>query len=144
MSIQRLLFIPEMKWFGRFLVGVAIFSWAWLKSRRFARIAWAAPAMILTVAFVWSAGVSWLRSRDPALLDQYLILARQAVADGHVADARLLFRRAQILAPGDNGISAELATSLFRNPDTCRRIGFWCRILPNCRQRSRTIFGQFI
>jgi tetratricopeptide (TPR) repeat protein len=113
MSIQRLLFIPEMKWFGRFLVGVAIFSWAWLKSRRFARIAWAAPAMILTVAFVWSAGVSWLRSRDPALLDQYLILARQAVADGHVADARLLFRRAQILAPGDNGISAELATSLF-------------------------------
>jgi tetratricopeptide (TPR) repeat protein len=113
MSIQRLLFISEMKWFGRFLVGVAIFSWAWLKSRRFARIAWAAPAMILTVAFVWSAGVSWLRSRDPALLDQYLILARQAVADGHVADARLLFRRAQILAPGDNGISAELATSLF-------------------------------
>ena len=113
MSIQRLLFIPEMKWFGRFLTGVAIFSWMWLKSRRFSRLAWAAPAMILTVAFVWSAGVSWLRSRDPALLDQYLILARQAVADGHVADARLLFRRAQILAPGDQSISAELATSLF-------------------------------
>lgn len=113
MKLNRLLLIPEMKWFGRFLISLSLFGRMWLKSRSVSRLAWAAPALVLTVTFVWAVSVSWMRSHDPTLLEEYLILARQAVADGHVADARLLFRRAQLLAPGDQGISAELATSLF-------------------------------
>jgi len=113
MKLQRMLFIPEMKWFGLFLISLSIFCRMWLKSRRFGRLAVALPAIVLTVAFVWAVIASLRNSRDPALLDQYLTLARQAVADSNIADARLLYRRAQQLAPGNQSIPAELATSLF-------------------------------
>ena len=114
MKIKRLLLIPEIKWCGRFLISLSLFFRMWLTSRRLKRLAYAAPAFGLTFAFAWAVIVSHLRDRDPALLEQYLTLARQAVVDTDIQDARLLFRRAQQLAPGDKDITTELASSLFQ------------------------------
>jgi tetratricopeptide (TPR) repeat protein len=113
MKVQRLLLIPEVLWFGRFLISLVIFFTMWIRSRRFLRLVLAAPAIAFTIAFAWAVTVSHLRSRDPALLEHYLSLARQAVAESDVKDARLLFRKAQQLAPGDQNITMELASSLF-------------------------------
>lgn len=114
MKVQRLLLIPEVLWFGRFLASLLIFFWMWIRSRRFMRLVIATPAIALTIAFAWAVIVSHLRSRDPALLEHYLSLARQAVGESELKDARLLFRRAQQLAPGDQSITMELASSLFQ------------------------------
>jgi tetratricopeptide (TPR) repeat protein len=114
MMIQRLLLIPEMQWFGRFLVSLLIFFWMWIRSRRLMRLLNATPAIALTIAFAWAVMVSHLRSSDPALLEHYLSLARQALAESELKDARLLFRKAQQLAPGDQNITMELASSLFQ------------------------------
>jgi Flp pilus assembly protein TadD len=114
MKVQRLLLIPEVLWFGRFLTSLVIFFWMWIRSRRLMRLVIATPAIALTIAFAWAVIVSHLRSRDPALLEHYLSLARQAVGESELKDARLLFRRAQQLAPGDQNITMELASSLFQ------------------------------
>ena len=114
MKIQRLLFLPEMLWLFRLLMSLLIFFRMWLTSRSYLRLLCAVPAIALTLAFVGAMASSQLRNRDPNLRGHYLTLARQAVVEGNVKDARLLFRRAQQLAPGDQNITMELASSLFR------------------------------
>ena len=114
MKIQRLLFLPEMLWLFRLLMSLLIFFRMWLTSRSYLRLLCAVPAIALTLAFVGAMASSQLRNRDPNLRDHYLTLAKQAVVEGNVKGARLLFRRAQQLAPGDQNITMELALSLFQ------------------------------
>lgn len=113
MKLKRLLLIPDMKWLGRLLFSLLLFFRTWWRSRRFGRLAIASPAIALIFAFVSAVAVSHLRSRDPALLEQYLMLARQAVADGNVQDVRLLFQKASQLAQSNHDIITELASSLY-------------------------------
>lgn len=114
MKIQRLLLLPEMLWLFRLLMSLLIFFRMWLTSRSYLRLLCAVPAIALTLAFVGAMASSQLRNRDPNLRDHYLTLAKQAVVEGNVKGARLLFRRAQQLAPGDQNITMELALSLFQ------------------------------
>lgn len=114
MKIQRLLLIREIQWCGRLLISLLLFFRMWLESRRFVRLIRAAPAIVLMTAFAWAVVVSQLRNRDPALLEHYLTRARQAASQGDVQETRLLFRRAQQLAPADVSITHELAESLFQ------------------------------
>ncbi len=114
MKIQRLLLLPEMLWLFRLLMSLLIFFRMWLTSRSYLRLLCAVPAIALTLAFVGAMASSQLRNRDPNLRDHYLTLAKQAVVEGNVKGARLLFRRAQQLAQGDQNITMELALSLFQ------------------------------
>lgn len=114
MKIQRLLLIPEILWLSRLLIGLGIFLRMWVTSRSYSRLFCAAPAIALTLAFMGAMASSQSRNRNPNLLDHYLTLARQAVVEGNVRDTRILFRRAQQLAPGDQNITMELASSLFQ------------------------------
>ena len=113
MKIKRLLLIPEMLWLFRLLISCLFFCRMWLTSRRFSRLFLALPAIVLALAFTWALISSHIRNRDPELLDHYRSLAKQAVGAGDVKAARLLFRRAQQLAPEDQHISMDLAVSLF-------------------------------
>lgn len=113
MILQRLRRLLERFWLGRLLISLSIVFRMWLKSRNFKRLLLATPALVLTFAFAWAVSVSYQRNRDPALLEHYLTLARKAATEGDVKDTRLLFRRAQQLAPADRNITTELASSLF-------------------------------
>jgi tetratricopeptide (TPR) repeat protein len=113
MKIQRLLLIPEMLWLFRLLMSLLLFCRMWLLSRSFSRLLLATPAIVLALTFTWALISSHVRNRDPDLLNHYRTLAKQAVDAGDVKAARLLFRRAQQLAPEDHNISMELALSLF-------------------------------
>ena len=114
MSLSRLLFIREAVWLLRFAGSLVLFAGMWVRSRRYLRLVAALPALVLASAFGWAVFQSHLERRDPALLDNVLTQARSEFADGQIPQARMLFRRAEQLSPGNRELTMEFAESLFR------------------------------
>lgn len=114
MSLSRLLFVREAVWLIRFAGSLVLFAGMWIRSRRYLRLLAALPALALATAFGWAVFQSYLDRRDPALRENILTQARSAFVDGQIKQARLLFRRAEQLAPGNRELTMEFAESLFR------------------------------
>lgn len=117
MSLSRLLFIREAVWLARFAGSLVLFAGMWIRSRRYLRLVAALPALALATAFGWAVLQSHQARSNPALLESILTQARSSFADGQIIQARLLFRRAEQLAPGNRELTMEFAESLFRHGD---------------------------
>ncbi len=106
------------------------FAWLWLKSRRFVRILAGLPAIALAAAFAWAILKSSLLNSRAERLERYLAEARAAVAESDVRSARLLFRRAEQVDPGNLDLKLEFATTLYHGGERSEAFQMLLTIAP--------------